>query len=189
MPPKRGEKRVLMDGMTWADYDLFWQAAERRGGYRVSYLDGQIELMFPSYDHELRKSRLGGLLEAYCHENEVDFFEHGSTTIREELKAAGKEPDESYCFAKQKKFPDLIIEVAITSGGIDTLEIYRRWAIPEVGVWQRDKLNIFLFKRGRYQAAAKSLHLPALDLDLLASCASIQNGLQARKKFLAGVKK
>lgn len=174
--------------MTWQDYEGLSTLAERRGGYRVAYLDGLIELMFPSYDHELFKSRLGQLVDVYCGEAEIDFFEHGSTTIRAELKAAGKEPDESYCFGVQKKTPDLVIEVAITKGGIDTLEIYRRWSIPEVWIWQDKKLQVFVLKRGRYTAVTKSLHLPGLDLELLSSCVTIANGLQARKKFLAALR-
>ncbi len=178
-----------MDGMTWPDYRRMNQTAESRGGVRVSFLDGQIELMFPSYEHEWRKSQLGTLVELWLAENDLDYFPHGSATLRKQLKRAGKEPDESYSFGVQKKIPDLVIEVAITGGGIDTLEIYRRFQIPEVWVWQGNKLHAFVLTKNAYQASSTSQLLPGLNLELLASCAAIPNGLLARKKFLAGLKK
>ena len=50
-------------------------------------------------------------------------------TLKQRDKQAGKEPDECYCLYTDKDIPDLAIEVIYTSGGIDTLEIYRRIGI------------------------------------------------------------
>lgn len=190
LPPlTRGEHRVVFDGMQWKDYIRFWNDAEEFGGVRVSYLDGTIELMFPSYEHESSKSQFGSLVNAYCCENDIEFFEHGSTTLKAEMKAAGKEPDESFCFGRNKKVPDLAIEVSITSGGIETLEIYRRFRIPEVWIWRKGKVEVFVLERGAYKPVDRSKALPGLDLSLLAKCAQIESGLQARKKFIAGMKR
>ena len=156
---------------------------------RVSFLDGTIELMAPSYEHESRKSQIGWLLKLYLVEKDIDVFAHGSTTLQKSFKKAGKEPDESFCFYRQKKIPDLAIEVAITSGGIDTLEIYRRWAIPEVWIWQRDALQVFILEDEVYTKNRASRWFPDLDLKLLSECAKIESVLQARKKFLAGLAK
>ena len=183
--PTRGEKRLLVKGMAWADYHMFGKAAVRWGGVRVSYLDGTLELMFPSFEHELRKSRIGGLLEMYLERRQIHFYEHGSATLKKELKQAGKEPDESYCLHRQNKIPDLAIEVAITGGGIDTLEIYRRWKIAEVWIWQRDHLKVFLLEDDAYAPKTASRWLPELDLKLLATCVLIEDGLEARRAFLA----
>lgn len=187
--PSRGEHRVVFSGMSWKDYLHFWNDAEEYGGFRASYLEGTIELMFPSYEHEAGKSRLGQLIDAYCCENDIEFFEHGSTTLQSEMKAAGKEPDESFCFGKNKKTPDLAIEISITSSGIETLEIYRRFRIPEVWIWRKGNLEVFVLERGAYKVAPQSRVLSGLDLALLAKCAQIESGLQARKKFIAGLKR
>jgi Uma2 family endonuclease len=187
--PRRGEHRVVFSGMTWKDYLRFWKDAEEHGGFRASYLDGTIELMFPSYEHESGKSQFGSLVNAYCCENEIEFFERGSTTLQAEMKAAGKEPDESFCFGRNKKIPDLAVEVSITSGGIQTLEIYRRFRIPEVWIFGKGKLEVFVLERGIYKLVAQSRALPGIDLPLLVKCAQIESGLQARKKFLAGLRR
>ena len=189
--PARGrtERHMLFGPATWKQFKRLQRCFEEGGGARVSYLDGTIQLMTISLEHESRKSHLGFLLEAFLIEEDIEFFIHGSATLESEIKKAGKEPDESYCFHTEKKHPDLAIEIAITSGGIDTLEIYRRWKIPEVWIWQRDVLHVFQLGGGRYMQADESSHFPRLDLALLAKCARIPGSLEARREFLAGMKK
>ena len=180
---------MLFEPATWKQFKTLQSYVEQWGCGRVSYLDGMIQLMTVHLEHESRKSQVAGLLEAFLIEKETPFFMHGSATLESEKRRAAKEPDESYCFHTQKKFPDLAIEIAITSGGIDTLEIYRRWKIPEVWIWQRDALHVFQWHDGQYAPAAASRHFPRLDLALLAKCARIPGFLDARKQFLAGLKR
>jgi Uma2 family endonuclease len=187
--PRRGEKRLLFHGMAWKDYLMFGKGAERWAGVRVSYLEGVVEIMFPSYEHERSKSAVSRLLEAYLERQDIEHFTHGSTTIKHELKEAGKEPDESYCFQRQAKHPDLVIEVAITGGGLDTLEIYRRWSIPEVWIWQRDRLRAFVLEEGKYVKRPASRWFPGLDLLWLSECAKVEGNLAAKRKFLSGLEK
>ena len=180
---------MLLRPATWEQFKTLQNYFEQWGGARVTYLDGTIQLMTISLEHESRKSLLARLLETFLIEEDIEFFLHGSATLESEIKKAGKEPDESYCFHTEKKLPDLAIEVAITSGGIDTLEIYRRWKIPEVWIWQRDVLHVFQLRGGTYMQADQSRHFPRLDLALLAKCARIPGFLEARREFLAGMKK
>ena len=44
----------------------------------------------------------------------------------------GVEPDECYCLGTLAEIPDIAIEIALTSGGIDKLEVYRGLQVPEV---------------------------------------------------------
>ena len=180
---------MLLRPATWEQFKTLQNYFEQWGGARVTYLDGTIQLMTISLEHESRKSHVSRLLESFLIEEDIPCFFHGSATLESEIKKAGKEPDESYCFHTQKKYPDLAIEIAITSGGIDTLEIYRRWKISEVWIWQSDALHIFRLVGGKYMAATKSGHFPTLDLALLATCARVPEFLTARKQFLAGMKK
>jgi len=57
------------------------------------------------------------------------------------LKEAGAESDESWCFGQQKQFPDLVLEIALSSGGLDKLEIYCRFAVSEVWLWRKGGLE------------------------------------------------
>ena len=180
---------MMFGGVTWDEFKTFQSSIGEGRGARVSYLDGIIQFMTVSLEHESRKSHLGCLLEAWLFEQDVEFFAHGNATLESKRKKAAKEPDESYCFHVQKKIPDLAIEVAITRGGIDTLELYRRWQVPEVWIWQRDRLRIFHFEKGGYAPAVRSRHFPELDLALLEQCARVESVTQARRAFLAGLRK
>jgi Uma2 family endonuclease len=89
-----------------------------------------------------------------------------------------KEPDESYCLGTRKSVPDLAIEITVTSGGIDTLEIYRRvgvqevwfWEIyrrvgvQEVWFWEDGVISVYCLRPTGYELVSKSELLPELDL-------------------------
>jgi Uma2 family endonuclease len=182
--PSRGEHRVVFSGMTWKDYLRFWNDAEEYGGFRASYLDGTIELMFPSYEHESRGRGVGYLIPAYCEHLGTEVFAHGSATLKAKLKAAGKEPDESFCFRTNKQRPDLAIEIALTSGGMETLEIYSRFSIPEVWIWAKGTIEVFVLGKIGYRSSPSSRCLPELDLKLLAECALVKGMVKSRRQFL-----
>lgn len=76
-------------------------------------------------------------------------------------------PDESYCIITEKEIPDLVIEVILTSGGVNKLEIYQRLNVPEVWFWQNNQLSIYSLQNQQYQKTDQSLLLPELDLELL----------------------
>ncbi|MFN9407014.1 MAG: Uma2 family endonuclease, partial [Dolichospermum sp.] len=44
-----------------------------------------------------------------------------------------------------RKRPDLVIEVVVSSGGIDKLEAYKRLQIPEVWFWMNDELLFYSY--------------------------------------------
>jgi Putative restriction endonuclease len=104
--------------------------------------------------------------------------------------AAGAEPDESWCIDGEKEFPDLVLEIALTSGGVRKLEIYQRFKVPEVWFWRRGKLELFalLPDGGAYESVERSRLLPALDPELLARCVAIRSWQEARRAFRAGLK-
>ncbi len=97
--------------------------------------------MSPSRRHESRKTRIGYLLVIYFLEADINYFPFGSTTLRREEESGGTEPDEAYCIGADKEFPDQAIEVIVTSGGINKLEVYRRLNVKEVWFWQNDRVS------------------------------------------------
>ncbi|GCL35706.1 MAG: hypothetical protein ACKPA7_17705 [Sphaerospermopsis kisseleviana] len=50
---------------------------------------------------------------------ELDFTPTSSVTLENELEKVKKEGDESYELAANRKHPDLVIEVVVSSGGIN----------------------------------------------------------------------
>jgi Uma2 family endonuclease len=126
------ECRYIIDRVNWEQYEALLARNGDTSAYRVTYLDGALEIMSPSRRHENRKSRIGNLLEIYFLEADINYFPFGSTTLRLEEKSGGTEPDEAYCIGTDKEFPDLAIEVIVISGAINKLEVYRRLNVKEV---------------------------------------------------------
>jgi Uma2 family endonuclease len=133
---------------------------------------------------------LGDLLADYFLARAIEIMPHGQATMRLAMKAAGAEPDESWCIGSEKEFPDLVLEIALTSGGINKLEIYRRFNVPEVWFWRHSKLEIFvLSSSGKYDPSPVSRLLPDLDAVLLERCVAIRSWQQARRTFQAALTK
>src|SRR5688572_32686967 len=109
--------------------------------------------------------------------------------MRKALKKAGAGPDESWCLHEEKKFPDIVIEIVLTSGGVRKLEIYRRFQIPEVWFWRRNKMEVYVLDNsGAYQQLPGSRLLPRLDIALLERCAATPSWREARRTFRKGCK-
>jgi Uma2 family endonuclease len=183
------EERVIVCGISWNRYLAFDAAlGNDRPGPRLYYLDGELEIMTTSNEHERIKKWIAGFLDIYFDGAGTEIMPRGQATIRLALKEAGAEPDESWCIGEEKEFPNLILEIALTSGGVSKLEIYRRFKVPEVWLWQRNKLEVFcLDEGGRYELARKSRLLPGLDISLVERCISIRSWQQARQTFRAGM--
>lgn len=133
------EERQIISGVSWEGYESLLNELGDSLKYRVTYLDGVLELVSASRRHETNKTIIGSLLEAYCQEKRIRYFPLGSTTFRKEEKRGGTEPDESYCIREDKEFPDLAIEVVVTSGGIDKLEVYKRLGVREVWFFKKNQ--------------------------------------------------
>jgi Uma2 family endonuclease len=111
------ERRIITD-VSWEDYKALLVDWVDRSSPRIVYLDGVIEIVSPSRTHKSRKTVFGNLLAVYFLETDTPYFPMGSTTLRDQYKPAGVEPDESYCLYEDKEIPDLAIEVVVTSGSI-----------------------------------------------------------------------
>lgn len=150
---------------------------------RLKYLEGQLQLGSPSRNHELIKRNLARLLEVYLEETRIPFWGLGSTTFRREANSRGIEPDECYCFYEEKPYPDLALEVVITSGGIDRLAIFEGLGVPEVWFWQQGQFAIYVLGESGYNNSDKSAQLPDLPISQLTQQVMSSNPLEAVLAF------
>ena len=176
---KDNEEKFITSGATWQTYESLIASLGNSSSYRVTYLLETLEIMSPSRSHELDKENIGRLLEAYLEEKQIRFWGLGSTTFKSKDKQAGKEPDKSYCIDTDKDIPDLAIEVVYSSGGVDTLEVYRRLGVKEVWYWQNQQFTIYCLQNDSFQKQSQSKLLPNLDLGLLAQYVTISDPLEA----------
>lgn len=174
---------ILVDGLTWREFKAVEQLLTRPG-IRLSFLAGVLEIRkMPGRQHETIKKRIAALLEAYLEIKGFDFTPTGSMTLESEEALVKREADESYELATDRDRPDLAIEVAVTSGGIDKLEAYKRLQITEVWIWQKGQLFLFAFRADRYEAIASSELLPDLDMELFDRYLNYQNHAVALREF------
>jgi len=179
------DQRLVTYNVPWSHYEAQLALRDDRPIPRMAYLEGALELMRPSKDHERVKSYLGCLVEAYALERGIDRSPYGAWTLQNAPKQSGAEPDECYIVGsdQSRQTPDLAIEVVWTSGGIDTLEIYRRLGIGEVWFWREGRIEVQVLHQDRYERADRSRLFPDLDLNVLCSLLDRPTALQAVKAF------
>ncbi len=163
---KTTDNCLTIVGVSWSQFEAIEVAFEHVAGVKFAYLDGTLEIMTISPEHEDTKSTIGVLLEAYMREKGIRFYIRGGPTLGRQELGARKEPDESYNLNTKKAIPDLAIEIVFTSGGINKLELYKRIGVPEVWFWEDGVLAIY-YLREEYEQVNRSELLPELDLDLL----------------------
>jgi Uma2 family endonuclease len=161
------EGRIVLRGLRWQDYQALLEAREPKSWPRIIYLDGEIELMAHSWDHESIKKTVARLVEAYAEESDLALNGAGSWTLRSRIKQAGAEPDECYSIGPVGRMPQLAIEIAWSRGALNKLEVYRRLGVGEVWIWSKRALEVHVLRGARYVRAKRSELLPELDLDLL----------------------
>ncbi|PSF35549.1 hypothetical protein C7H19_16185 [Aphanothece hegewaldii CCALA 016] len=182
------EHIVIINQVTWEQYEAFLETLGERPGISITYLEGMLEIMSPSRRHEISKKLMGILLEAYMFETGIRFYSRGSTTLRSEMAAKGIEPDESYCIGSDKEIPDLAIEIVLTSGGVNSLKVYKDLGVPEVWFWKKGSLLVFSLQNGEYSQVTQSQLLPNLDLKLLASYIDADDPFDALTEFRQKIK-
>ena len=186
------ESRVVRCGVSWEFYLAFDKAlGDDRPGPRFYYLDGELEIMSTSEEHERLKMWLTDFMADYFLEAGIEVFTRGQATMRAPRQQAGAEPDVSWCLHTAKEFPDIAFEIALTSGGVRKLELYRRFPVPEVWIWKRGRLEAFALRAdgSGYEpvGGSRSRLLPDLDLGLLERCVVLGSWQEARRAFRAGL--
>jgi Uma2 family endonuclease len=165
---------VQLSGASWADYCRLLDVRGERRWPSISYLDGTLELMTPSDDHEGITFTIARLFEVFCLAHDIEFRVVGSWTIKDSKKRSGAESDQCYVLSEvpaRPKRPDLAIEVTWSSGSTDKLEIYRRLGVPEVWYWADGKIDVYLLRGDRYSHVTRSRAIPGIDLDEIAKLA------------------
>src|SRR5947209_4563463 len=94
--PAHIDQRVFLHGMSWQAYEALLAWRGESSGVRMTFLEGELELMTPSIDHEDCKKRLGRLVEAWGDEMGIVLEGAGSWTIKDPSVERGAEPAECY---------------------------------------------------------------------------------------------
>ena len=180
---ERLDEPILIDELSWREFKAVEQLLSRPG-VRLSFLDGVLEIRRrPGRKHETAKQRISTLVDLYLEYAGIDFTPTGSVTLESETGRVKREADLSYELGPNREFPDLAVEVVVSSGGINKLEAYKRLQIPEVWFWENGALRMYSLGADGYAEVDRSFVLPDLDIVLLVRCINIENHLQAMREF------
>lgn len=183
------DQRVFLHNVSWQQYEGLLELRGEDPGPRMIYLEGELELMSPSQDHEVITKMIARLLEAYALVKGIELNGYRSMTMKSRPRARGAEPDECYAVGAAKTRPDIAIEVIWTHGGLDKLEVYRGLGIREVWLYRAGKLEVYALRRNAYIRIPRSEILPKLDLAHLVRYASASNQTDAVRRYLRALRR
>ncbi len=174
-----GERRFVIQGVAWDDY-VKLNDALGVPGLRMWYCEGALELMTTSPLHERLKTTIARLVEMYAFLTGLRLNGYGSATFRAEAKERGAEPDECYVVdGTLVDYPEIVLEVVLTSGGIDKLDVYAGLGVREVWFYEKGAFHLHELDEGEYRRIEQSALVPGLDFDVLSRFAQIEDQHEA----------
>ena len=177
------DQLVVMHGVDWRTYGAIRELLDSPG-IRMTYLEGALEIMSPSRRHEHEKKTIARMIEVFALERDVPLQGYGSTTFRREARERGLEPDECYCLGHELgDAPDIALEIVITSGGLNRLEVYRGLGVKEVWIFKDGRFQIYVLKDDHYQSIEKSAIVPDLDFAAMEALVKLPDQHAAVKAF------
>lgn len=174
------DSRVIFHNVSWADYEGLLEQVGEPAGLRISYDNGTLEAMTLSAEHEKYVAFINRLVSQLSFRLQTNILFFGGPTIKSSSVLKGNEPDA--CFYVQTASaighrlaldfavdppPDIAVEVDIHHGSQNKFPIYAALGVPEVWLFDDEKLTIHLLQQDQYSVAAASLALPVLAADVL----------------------
>ncbi|MEO1148837.1 MAG: Uma2 family endonuclease [Cyanobacteria bacterium J06638_22] len=178
------EQYFIHSAITWEEFKTFQNVLAPQG-VRVSYFQGEVELLTISDLHGLIAGNLGYLLEMYMLEHLIRFVGLEDFSI-ERPATASAQADKAYCFEERKSIPDLAVEVVIAGERETKLKRYAALHVPEVWLWIDSEIRVYRLDEATnaYRPASCSDWLPDLDLKRLAIAATQEFRADAVQAFM-----
>ena len=179
---KRQDQWIVQRGIPWERFKKIQEGFAGCPNVRLFYLDGTVEVLTVSPEHEIYKSIIGMLIEIFLVEKGIEFAPTGSMA-QEKEGAASAQADESYCLGKQKAIPDLSVEVVFSSGGPSKLARYEVLGVEEVCFWEDGLFSVHCLGEGGYEQVTRSELFPEFDFELLTRCMLMNSRVEAARAF------
>ena len=169
------ERRFQLHGVPWKMY-LELRDSPENEHVRMTYNHGELEITSPSKTHEQYAELIGRLLQVWTLERNIDIQSCRTVTFKREDIQHGLEPDNCYYVANEALVrsnseldlstdppPDLAIEIDLCGGGMQKLNVYASFGVPEVWWFDGRRLCLFaLSENGQYQECPSSVSFPNL---------------------------
>jgi len=154
-------QRVQFENISWTDFEAILDELGEHRGTRIAYSAGILEIMAPLPEHETAKVFIGDFVKILLDEMTLEWISLGSTTFKQQLMAAGIEPDDCFYIQNCGRMvgrdrldlavdppPDLVIEVDLTSK--TQISAYAALRVPEVWCYDSGILKICVLRDSNY---------------------------------------
>ncbi len=182
--PTLAEQRILLYGISWDTFERLLSDMGDRRKTLFHYINETLEIMSPLSLHEGSSRFFDRLLTIFVDELDLDMRCVGSLLMKIPELKIGAEPDSCYYIknelairAKQNILmgrdppPDLVLEVDITNPSHRRLPIYALLSVPEVWIYDGDRLEFFALENqqqnGEYVSIETSLSFPLLPATII----------------------
>jgi Uma2 family endonuclease len=176
-PPE--QQYFLLDNISWQTYEaLRAEVGDRH--LRMTYDDGELEIMTTSFGHDHVGRWLGRLIVYLAVHLKRPICSGGSTTLKRAMRRKGLEADECFWIEHERAMrdkkewdvlvdppPDLAVEVEISCSVLNRLGIYAALGVPEIWRYDGDSETLevlALGADGKYRKRSKSPAFPELPL-------------------------
>jgi Uma2 family endonuclease len=168
---------ISIHNLSWQDFEQILVELGEQRNTRIAYYQGTLELMSPLARHERFHRIIADIVKTILDIQERDWDDFGSTTLKRP-QIAGVEPDTCFYIQNADRVrgctdmdldvyppPDLAIEADVTSK--TTLEAYQAMRVPEVWIYRKHQLKIYLLQNEDYVESSASLiftDLPIMEM-------------------------
>ena len=180
-------ERIVIPNVSWETYISLVDDLEASSAPRLTYDQGELEIMSPHLEHEAANRALSAVVEIALEESNIDFESAGSTTFKNEALKRGFEPDSCFYIENAALIRDrgrldmeidppcdLLIEVDLPRDSSGKFPLYAALRVPEVWLY-RTALEIWTLESGDYVRRTFSQAVPRLSDTLVTEL------LEARK--------
>ena len=173
---------LRLEHVTWNEYEQMLEELIEHPGMRVSYNEGRVEIMSPTYEHEMYKDFSTRLVHVLSEELSVPVEAAGATTYKREQLMKGAEPDGSFYVQNARAIigigkrnidlgvdppPDVVVEIDITSESLGKFPIYAAFGVPEIWRYDGEHAQIYHLVNQNYVEADVSLAFGCLTAQAL----------------------
>ncbi|MGQ4646769.1 Uma2 family endonuclease [Lyngbya aestuarii] len=175
--PPGGE--VILRHQTWLNYEKLLESRQDKAAIKI-YFDAatqEIRIMAPLPGHGKKSDTLSDLVKALLRYQGQDWDSFDPITLKR-FDQAGLEPDACFYIQNRQAIlgkeridleidppPDLALEIDLTSS--TEPEDYQAIAVPELWIYRRKVLYIYLFDGEQYQESFNSSTFPKIPVKQL----------------------
>jgi Uma2 family endonuclease len=198
------ESRFVLDGISWTGYTALRKALDGRRIF-LSYIDGTLEIMTVSLEHERYKTKFHLLVFCLAQHFGKDVESAGSVTQHRKDLKKGVESDDCYYIASLDRIrgkkrldlhrdppPDLSVEVDVTHSSQLRMRIFAAIKIPEVWRFDGRRLEVNVLVNGDYEERDESPTFPGIPIAKLVKFVLLgvaKGELEMVKRFQKWLKK